>query len=653
MGLNRQHMILACLVLGQSNAFSQVGPRFGVSKADTSLFGQGESSVQDLIEQDAWVAESFESSHPAVVGPKSCLIYDTTLRDGTQMESINASCNDKFKIVRRLHDFGMVDYMECGWPGSNPKDAEFFERAKTELAPEIQAKLVAFGSTKRKSIKEAKDDPQIQALLESGTPTVCIVAKGHLWQVTDILRAKPEENWEMIRDSVSYLVSQGRRVFVDLEHFFDGYKHDAVYAMECARVAAQAGAAGLVLCDTNGGAMPWEIEQVTNIVVQTLGGQGSGVTVGIHCHNDCGMAAANSVFAVKSGAGMVQGTINGIGERTGNADLCTVMPTLSLHVKTQLSQPDRLSSLTSLSHFVDETLNRSPQSGAPFVGQSAFAHKGGLHVAALERSPDSYQHIDPARVGNEQRILVSELSGRQNIIGKIKEAGVFGDDSTASMNERAMAILSRVKRLENIGYTFEGADASVHLMILHASEGYCPPFEVLDYSAQVFDQHMDSANRIMKKSEKANSDDDGNFLRSNMATARATVKVRTVSIDDRDAALVERLEVSDGNGPVDALASALLRALSPSNPYLANVELVDYKVRILDPESATGAATRVMIEFRDVVKDTTWTTVSVDRNVISASLNALIDGFEYALVEFASYCMLCWDDDDDEFTAAN
>jgi 2-isopropylmalate synthase len=383
------------------------------------------------------------------------------------------------------------------------------------------------------------------------------------------------------------------------------------------------------------------VEQVTRSVVERLGGPTSGVTVGIHCHNDCGMAAANSIMAVKAGAGMVQGTINGIGERTGNADLCAILPTLALHVKTQLTSPEKMSGLTSLSHFVDETMNRSPHSGAPFVGQSAFAHKGGLHVAALERSPDSYQHIDPSRVGNEQRVLVSELSGRQNIMSKIEEAGISLGEK-AQTSERALAILNRVKALENIGYTFEGADASVHLMILHASEGYCPPFEVLDYSAQVYDQYLDSSSRIMHGKQQRQT------------TARATVKVRTANMyhevleDGTNPPYLEQLEVSDGNGPVDALASALMRALVPSNPYLSNVELVDYKVRILDPESATGAATRVMIEFRDTLKDTTWTTVSVDRNVISASLNAMVDGFEFALVEFASFCMLCYDDDDDD-----
>jgi 2-isopropylmalate synthase len=293
--------------------------------------------------------------------------------------------------------------------------------------------LVAFGSTRRKSIASAKDDSQIQALLAAQTPTVCIVAKGHLWQVTDILRATPRDNLDMIADSVSYLVSQNRKVFIDLEHFFDGYKYDPQYTMSCAAAAANAGASGLVLCDTNGGTMPWDVERITKLVVSQLGGHGSGVTVGIHCHNDCGMATANSIVAVKSGAGMVQGTINGIGERTGNANLCSIVPSLQLHMDTNLSNPEGLHEITTLSRFVDETMNRMHNPSAPFVGISAFAHKGGLHVAALERSPDSYQHIDPAVVGNEQRILVSELSGRQNIIGKIKQAGLELGDRT---NER-------------------------------------------------------------------------------------------------------------------------------------------------------------------------------------------------------------------------
>ncbi len=413
-----------------------------------------------------------------------------------------------------------MDYIEAGWPGSNPKDAEFFARAKTELSTTARRKLVAFGSTRRKGI-EAKDDKQIQALVASEAPTICMVAKGHLWQVTDIIRASPEENIEMIRDSVSYLTGLGRRVFVDLEHFFDGYKFDAEYSLLCCKAAVDAGAEGIVLCDTNGGSMPWDVGSITEEIVKKFE-----VTVGIHAHNDCGMAVANSVMAVQHGCGLVQGTINGIGERTGNADLCSIIPTLSLHVESKVSCGDNLEDLTSLSRFVDETMNRQPNSAAPYVGASAFAHKGGLHVAAMERSPMSYQHIDPSLVGNEKRVLISELSGRQNIMGKIKDLGSHNQMTDDTVSERAVAILNRVKYLESIGYTFEGAEASVDIMILHATKGYCPPFRILDYSVQVFDNQLDPAFRSLP------ADPENDNRERYSATARATVKVRTFGSDD-------------------------------------------------------------------------------------------------------------------------
>lgn len=362
----------------------------------------------------------------------------------------------------------------------------------------------------------------------------------------------------MIRDSVKYLVSQERKVFVDLEHFFDGFKYDAEYALLCCEAAADAGAECLVLCDTNGGSMPWEVQEIASRVVKHFD---RFVTIGIHTHNDCGMAVANSVSGVRAGVGLVQGTINGIGERTGNADLCSIVPSLAFHVETKMACKDNLSELTKLSRFgksqwsllqsvgyltqpnlkqfttpfaflVDEVLNRTPSHSAPFVGASAFAHKGGLHVAAMERSPQSYQHIDPAAVGNEKRVLISELSGRQNIMGKLKEAGVDSDD-TAS--ERALAILNRIKQLEKIGYSFEGAEASVSLMILHTSNHYCAPFRVLDYSAQVYDSNIDSATRVldldrMKRLES--KDHDRSNVSSNLGpTARATVKVRTIDVE--------------------------------------------------------------------------------------------------------------------------
>mmetsp|Transcript_40090 Transcript_40090/g.94181 ORF Transcript_40090/g.94181 Transcript_40090/m.94181 type:complete len:674 (-) Transcript_40090:185-2206(-) len=599
-----------------------------------------DSAPVDPAPIDELIADAFESSSPmdigGIVGPENVIVYDTSLRDGTQGESVSISSTDKLKIASLLCSFG-VDYIEAGWPGSNPKDKEFFERASTELPEVTRSKLVAFGSTRRRSVP-ASEDGQIQSLLDSGTPTVCIVAKGHAWQVTEILRATKDENLDMIRDSVGHICANGRRVFVDLEHFFDGYEHDSNYALDCCRAAVEAGARCLVLCDTNGGSMPWQIEQATSAVVDEFGGH-FGVSVGVHTHNDCGMAVANSVVACRAGAGLVQGTVNGIGERTGNANLCTVVPSLALHVDSKMTCRPQLSRLTQLSRTVSEVMNRNPDTAAPFVGASAFAHKGGLHVAAMQRHKDSYQHIDPKLVGNEMRVLISELSGRQNILKKIRDAGFIQADDDHSWNDRAAAILNRVKQLESIGYTFEGADASVHLMVLHATKGYCSPFKVLDYNALVFDSDIDSASRVLKKAQQ----------KKPPATSRATLKIRTVTTpedkeyDGNGITYMDRLEVSDGSGPIDALSKCFLKALKPSHPYLSNVELTDYKVRILDPNTATGAATRVMIEFRDRHEDTSWSTVSVDRNVVSASLNALLDGYEYALIEQASECMLCDD----------
>lgn len=604
------------------------------------LFSQTPSnaytSIDENVNRSDFIHSSYEQNSPSqIIGPTHVLIYDTTLRDGTQGESVSISCDDKLKIAMRLADFN-VDYIEAGWPGSNPKDQEFFSRAQQELSRVAREKLVAFGSTRRKSCSAA-EDAQIQALVDSGAPTICMVAKGHKWQVEEILRATPEENLDMIRDSVGYLTSLGRRVFVDLEHYFDGHKFDKDYALQCCQAAVDAGADAIVLCDTNGGSMPWEVSEITSLIADRFP-----VTVGVHCHNDCGMAVANSVSAAKSGAGMVQGTINGVGERTGNADLCSIVPTLAFHLESKVGCKDKMSTITNLSRFVDETMNRNPNAAAPYVGQSAFAHKGGLHVAAMERSPLSYQHIEPSLVGNEKRILISELSGRQNIIGKIKELGTI-DLSDDVVSEKAVAILNRVKHLESIGYTFEGAEASVDIMILHSTKGYCPPFTVLDYSAQVFDTDLDPAFRPLQSSPGL--DENTNSNKKKRSSARATVNVRTLNTDDstmdqNSNPFVEQLEVSDGNGPVDALAGALKRALVPSHPSLKDVELIDYKVRILDPASATAAATRVMIEFKDMTTDKTWTTVSVDRNIISASLNALVDGFEYALIDYAVACNL-------------
>lgn len=603
------------------------------------------SATDDWIKQDfeSQSSTSFPSANQEEVqqsqqllangpirGPTNVIVYDTTLRDGTQMESISVSCADKLKIAQRLSEFN-VDYIEAGWPGSNPKDEEFFRRAQTELDGKAKSKLVAFGSTRRKGI-QAKDDAQIQKLVDCCAPTVCIVAKAHLWQVTDIIRANPTENLDMITDSVSYLTSLGIDVMVDLEHYFDGFKFDKDYTLKCCDAAVKAGAKVLVMCDTNGGSMPWEVDEITKETVEKFGNL---ATVGIHCHNDCGLAVANSLTGAKAGVGLIQGTVNGIGERTGNADLCSIVPSLALHVDSKMTCNDNLDEITSLSRYLDETLNRTPNRGAPFVGSSAFAHKGGLHVAALERSPDSYQHVDPSKVGNQLRVLISELSGRQNILGKMKKLDMDIDEKTVA--ERSLVILERVKHLESMGYTFEGADASVELMILHSTQNYCLPFRVLDYTAQVYDTDVDSASRVMSKMENDKSRNGGTVTKTNLA--RATVNVRVLDDPNHgEDEFLDRLEVAEGNGPVDALANALKKALVPSHPALESLQLIDYKVRILDPAAATAAATRVMIEFKDVNTDRQWTTVSVDRNIISASLNALVDGFEYALKDVVAGC---------------
>lgn len=644
------YTLLLSLFLSSASAFNN--GRFLATKPTRSsrsqLCSQAENKISSASvgNKEDWITESLSNSDALpwndvvspststsqlsefVKGPKECLVFDTTLRDGTQGEQVSASCDDKLKIATRLAAFG-VDYIEAGWPGSNPKDLEFFKRAKTELEEPARKKLVAFGSSRRKNMA-VEEDPQIQALVESDVPTICMVVKAHSWQVTEILRATREENLEMIYDSVAYLTDLGKTVLVDLEHFFDGYKSDPEYAIACCESAVDAGARCLVMCDTNGGSMPWEITDTSKAMVKHFE---PFCTIGIHCHNDCGMAVANSIASSHAGVGLIQGTINGIGERTGNADLCSIVPSMALHVEAGMSCKENLPKLTQLSRFVDEVLNRSPNIAAPFVGRSAFAHKGGLHVAAMERSPLSYQHVEPESVGNEMRVLISELSGRQNIIGKMHD--IFGDEMDATQKSaRSLAVLNRVKELESMGYQFEGADASVHLLILYSTQGYCSPFQVLDYSAQSYDQNMDSASRLVT-------------TRPDAATARATINIRTV-VDDPDLegsglSFVENLQVSDGKGPVDALTNALLKALTPSHPSLKSVELTDYKVRILNPNAATEAVTRVLIDFRDTETDQKWTTVSVDTNIVSASLNALVDGFEYALIEHSQTCMLCDD----------
>jgi 2-isopropylmalate synthase len=514
------------------------------------------------------------------------ILYDTTLRDGTQGEGISLSCSDKLKIAQRLDDFG-VHYIEGGWPGSNPKDAEFFARqAELDLK---QAKIAAFGSTRYKNTTCA-EDANIQALVEAGTPVITLVGKSWDLHVHHVLETDPEENLNMILESVQYFKERDKEVVYDAEHFFDGYKANPDYAMLTLKAAQQGGADCLVLCDTNGGATPWEVEEITGRVVAEF----EGTQVGIHTHNDCDLGVANSLAGVRGGAIHVQGTINGYGERVGNANLVSIVPDLQLKMGLNCVGEEQLTTLTPLSRYVDELANMTPNSHQPFVGHSAFAHKGGIHVAAVLKIEESYQHMDPTLVGNEKRAVVSELSGRGNILYKANE---FGLDPS---REDAKKVLKQIKELENQGYTFEGAEASVDIMLRRVGDGYEPPFNVIDFM-------------VITENRQGR----GLFT-------EATVKI----VIDGEV----RHTVAEGNGPVNALNVALRSALHDHYPELGNVHLSDYKVRILDSDSGTAATTRVMIDFYESGSGHHWTTVGAHTNIIEASWHALIDGVEYALL---------------------
>jgi 2-isopropylmalate synthase len=525
-------------------------------------------------------------------------LYDTTLRDGTQGEGINLSVDDKLRIAQRLDDFGM-SYIEGGWPGSNPKDAAFFSRA-SEL-PFKQARLAAFGST-RKAGGHCETDPQIKMLLDAHTPVVTLVAKTSRLHVTHVLETSPEENLAMIRESVAYFKAQGKEVLHDAEHFFDGFKLDKDYALATLRAAAQAGADWLVLCDTNGGMMPWELGEIVRQTTSELTNDGehqslganlqSPLRFGIHTHNDAGTGVANALAGVRAGCAQVQGTINGYGERVGNCDLVTTIANLKLKLGDECLTDAQLRGLTELSHYVAEMANVAPNIRAPYVGQAAFAHKGGIHVAAILKLEESYQHIDPARVGNQKRVLVSELSGRGNIAYKARE---FGLDVN---KEDVQRVLAKIKQMENQGFYFEGAEASVELMLRRAQPGYVSPFELIDYLIMV--EHR----------------------RGRGLLSEANVKVRVNGEVAHTAA--------EGDGPVNALDMAMRKALLPHYPQLDDVRLMDYKVRILDGDKATAATTRVTIDTRCGSRN--WTTVGSSTNIVDASWQALSDAMEYALV---------------------
>ena len=515
-------------------------------------------------------------------------LYDTTLRDGAQQEGVSFSLPDKVKIARKLDEFG-IDYIEGGWPGSNPKDAGFFQRMSEK--PLKHAMVSAFGATRRATLS-AEEDPNLQALIECGAPAVALVGKSSVLHVRKVLGVSLEENLQMIADSVTYLLSKGKKVLFDAEHFFDGYQADPEYALRTLEAAADAGASVLVLCDTNGGMMPSEL-----VAAIQAAKAATTIPLGIHCHNDAELAVANSLLAVEAGVTQVQGTINGYGERTGNANLCALIPNLKLKFGCDCVNDEQLRSLTGLSHMVSELANLSSDPSLPYVGHSAFAHKGGTHVNALMKCPESYQHIDPDLVGNTQRVIISELSGKSNIAHKVKELNLGWNPT----KEQMQAVLGEVKELEERGFQFEGAEGSVELLLRRTRTGYQSPFELVDFHVLV------------------TTGRDGGMA------SEATVKVRVHDEVIHTAA--------EGNGPVNALDKAVRKALLPFFPKLAEVYLTDYKVRILDGDAATGSQTRVLVSSSNGRK--TWTTVGSSTNIIEASWMALADSLEYALLNGA------------------
>ena len=514
------------------------------------------------------------------------LLYDTTLRDGTQREGLVLSLADKLKIARRLDEAGFP-YIEGGWPGSNPKDEEFFAAARGMTFR--HARLAAFGSTRHRA-NRVEDDPNIRALLAAETPVTTIFGKSWLLHVTGVLGATAEENLQMIGESVAHLRGAGREVLYDAEHFFDGYKADAAYALATLRAAIDAGATTVVLCDTNGGCLTDEVAAMTRSVVSEIGHD---VTLGIHVHDDAGLAVANSLAAVQAGANHVQGTINGYGERCGNANLVTIWANLSLKLgRETVPAGDDLSHLPELSRFVAEVVNIAPDAHAPYVGTSAFAHKGGVHGAATVRVEQAYQHVEPALVGGTSRLVVSELGGKANAAWRVRQLGAVATEGLDP------AELSRVvKQLESEGASFEGADASFELLVRRRHADYVAPFRIVDYTVIV--------------------------ERRNGASPRAEASVK-IEVDGE-----VHHTAADGNGPVNALDLAMRKALGAFFPALDGVHLVDYKVRILDGDAATAARTRVIIESAH--ESGTWTTAGAEANIIAASLAALHDSLEYAI----------------------
>ncbi|WP_373528873.1 citramalate synthase [Nostoc sp.] len=530
-------------------------------------------------------------------------LYDTTLRDGTQREGLSVSIEDKLRIAKRLDQLG-IPFIEGGWPGANPKDVQFFWQLQED--PLKLAEIVAFCSTRRPNTTAATE-PMLQAILAAGTRWVTIFGKSWDLHVTTGLKTTLEENLAMISDTIEYLRSQGRRIIYDAEHWFDGYKHNPDYALQTLDAAIASGVEWLVLCDTNGGTLPHEISQIVQDVNSHLSsvisqepmtndkGQRTIPKIGIHTHNDSEMAVANAIAAVMAGATMVQGTINGYGERCGNANLCSLIPNLQLKAGYSCITEDQLTQLTEASRFVSEVVNLAPDEHAPFVGRSAFAHKGGIHVSAVERNPLTYEHIQPEQVGNSRRIVISEQSGLSNVLAKARSFGIELDQQKAEAKE----ILQRLKDLESEGFQFEAAEASFVLLMHEALGGRQKFFEV-----KGFQVHCD----LIEGKETSNA----------LATVKVAVEGKNI------------LEAAEGNGPVAALDAALRKALVNFYPQIAKFDLTDYKVRILNGHTGTAAKTRVLIESGNGHER--WTTVGVSTNILAASYQAVVEGLEYGLL---------------------
>ncbi len=514
-------------------------------------------------------------------------IYDTTLRDGTQGEEISFSVEDKVKIAHHLDDFG-VDYIEGGWPGSNPKDMEFFEKMKTVRLK--NARLAAFGSTCKASSTPDKDE-NVNQLLKAGTPAVTIFGKSWDLHVTEALGTTAERNLQIIAETVRYLKANGKEVIYDAEHFFDGYKSNPEYALRTVKAAEDGGADFIVLCDTNGGSLPYEVEEILNAAKSVVKAR-----LGIHAHNDSELAVANSIAAVRIGAVHIQGTINGFGERCGNANLCSILPNLQLKMNLPVLPAAKLKGLTELSRFVSEVANLQPRKSLPYVGQSAFAHKGGVHVSAVMKLARTYEHIEPEVVGNTRRVLISDLSGKSNVLYKAEQLGI----EIQGNNGKATKIVNELKSLESQGYVFEDADASLEILIRKDSGEVETPFE------------LEALHIIIEKNDN-----------SALARTQAVIKLRVGDKIEHTAA--------EGNGPVNALDNALRKALLQFYPQLAETKLTDYKVRVVDAGEGTSAKVRVLIETSDGEND--WSTVGVSENIIEASWKALVDSVVYKMMK--------------------